>query len=485
MPEIKFVSNAPQLEGTYPLNFYVETETTTGRPALCGRPGHIYALDLGTAQTAGVKAITYAGGFDTGNSHFGYVVNGTALQMISVDALSVLATASGSVGGSEIAAELIVGKNHVLVACGTGCQYSVKDETGPPYTPGAVTSISISGVSSFQSISYLDTYYLVAAKGTGRFYVSNVNDPTTFGATNWAECARYSDNIMKLYAWHDQIFIFGNNSIEIWRNAGATGGVPFRRVEGATILGVGLPYGGRYAVVGIGQHVYFMGFDKRVYRISGYGFEVIGTPVIHSLLRAVSAGTDIYFMSTLYKGHEWLIINAYGANVTLVYDITTGMWFRWSYSATSTLDAIPFVCSEILPYGPVFGATAEMTGTQDWLFTLSTTATQDVTGYSGGFTVKDIYRERVFPEIYSDEMISYHKLEVHGKPITNNALNFSYSDDGGANYTAVETVTNSDGIFRCWQLGASRRKTFKISTTFASASHEYYAAYVNATPGTP
>ncbi len=126
------------------------------------------------------------------------------------------------------------------------------------------TLSTVAGVETPNSCSHLNNQMLYDGDA-GRFCVSDVGALGTINALNYATAESLADDLLRVYAFSDQVYLFGNKTIELWWNSGV-GNPPFDRVQNATIK-IGLK--ALHSVASNKDSLYFLGTDSRVYRVSG------------------------------------------------------------------------------------------------------------------------------------------------------------------------------------------------------------------------
>jgi hypothetical protein len=121
-------------------------------------------------------------------------------------------------------------------------------------------------------VAYLDSYMLANVAGTNQFRYSDVLDPTTWGGTSVFSAAGSNDTIVALHVLNRRIYLFGEESIEIWENDGIS---PFSRVGGGFIeTGTVSPY----SVIIAAQSLFWLDRARRFSTFSGSNIQNIPSP---------------------------------------------------------------------------------------------------------------------------------------------------------------------------------------------------------------
>lgn len=230
--------------------------------------------------------------------------------------------------------------------------YYVSDGLGvTPVVAGAITKAT--------SVAFIDGYFIVSGTANGRddaIQFSALDDGASFDALSVAFAENLPDPITDLVASHNQLWLVGARTIEIWYNAGA-GLVPFVPNRGSIIERGGLT--GTIATEDNGA--FWVGEDRRVYRSQGVSPQVISTREIEKQIR--TAGDLRGFMAD-DKGHKFYVLRR-SDRPALAYDLTTGLWSEFSTGAAEG----PWVatCSAyidgVMHYGTETGLIARMSET--------------------------------------------------------------------------------------------------------------------------
>ncbi len=161
------------------------------------------------------------------------------------------------------------------------------------------------------------------------FFISGINDPTTWNPLDFATKEANSDPNVAVFAAAEILGLFGSQQIELWQN---TGNVlfPFQRLPGGGVLEYGLAQ--RNAITKFHGTVAYLSTDAR----GQYVMRMIGGPdggriSNHAIENHWSlfdtAGCTIY--SYTENGHEFLVCHFPIPNETWVYDHGIGPALGW------------------------------------------------------------------------------------------------------------------------------------------------------------
>ena len=176
---------------------------------------------------------------------------------------------------------------------------------------------------AFFSCTWMGGYWIAAKGPLGQFWIST--DGTTWSDTATAEAT--PDPLRKVLATRNELFLFGEASVEVWSHTGDVD-FPFARINGATS---GFGAGGQRAVTQVGGAVYYIAQSEDgrpfVARMAGYSPERISTDDVDRIIGGVYAVNPAIMMSGfMWNGHPILLITSQSIPWTLWFDAATGLW---------------------------------------------------------------------------------------------------------------------------------------------------------------
>lgn len=198
------------------------------------------------------------------------------------------------------------------------------------FTPSAVTAgYPDADLPACNSVDILDGYFVFTI-GDGRAFASDLNS-TSVNALSFGKAEAKPDGLVRVVSWGGRLLLFGNQTTEVWTDAGTTP-FPFAR---NTVIPRGLA--GPYCVAGyedgFTRGPIFVGDDSCVYALQGYSPQKVSTPDLDGLIEAVSDKTTLEATSYISRGHAFWQLSC--PAWTWVLDISTSQWFqRDSYLLT-------------------------------------------------------------------------------------------------------------------------------------------------------
>lgn len=176
------------------------------------------------------------------------------------------------------------------------------------------------------TVTFLDSYFIINRPGTGQFWISGQYDGTVWDGLSFATAEANPDNLVAVAADRGGLALFGSISTELWYNNGSTD-FPFSRIEGApSEMGLAA----RWSLARC-QGLWVGLFRNRqsaltIGRLDGYQISSISTPDLDYLINRYHDPLDAVAFAFTAAGHDFYQITFRTDAVTWLYDATTGAW---------------------------------------------------------------------------------------------------------------------------------------------------------------
>jgi hypothetical protein len=494
-------------------NVYIDTGTAIIQPTFTSAQGSVSSDGAGNltlifgdyfdesmvgsyillSTTLGGTPVPYQITGYTDNAHItvdsSMTVEGDFFYTIAVNGLVSTSDNSGHgfvvwLGGDKFDYSLV---GHVITI--NGADYHVRDILNPTVliteeltgAQDAVPYIASVPVTA-SSGCFLDGYFIVAIPNSKQFNISGLYNGLRWDPMDNAWKEGYPDNIQMLIADHEELYLMGTETAEVWRNSGNPD-FPFERDSGAFMH---LGTAARWSVVRCteSQSIKWVGGDAEgqpvVYSAKGYAPVRISTHALEYRWSQFTTWADAEAYVYVEDGHEFYVINFPTAGETWVYDALAGVWHqRAAGTNPNSLTRHRGRC-----YAFVFGKHILGDYSTGVLYRMSSELTDDAG--SG------IVRVRRAPHLTDDLKRSFYSqfiLALAGG--TYSSLTLTWSDDYGTTWV---TPRNPDGpriasgtpgrtIAQRWnRLGSARDRMFEVSMV-ASSKVAWISAEIEATPG--
>jgi hypothetical protein len=186
-------------------------------------------------------------------------------------------------------------------------------------TVAQITSADFSGAST---VTAIDGYGIFTRPDSTEFFLSSINDMTTFDALDFASAEADPDNLVVAKRVGRELWLFGERTTEIWANTGAAD-FPFQRISGAFVERGCVARGSVAQRLGV---PYWLGDDRVVYRGQGTAPDRISTHAIEQAIGGYDIVSDARGFVYEQEGHVFYVLSFPSAGATWVYDATTQVW---------------------------------------------------------------------------------------------------------------------------------------------------------------
>ena len=304
---------SPNLNAQECVNFESIVDKQSGKSivSLRGTPGLKEWVDTG-------KYAEVRGSHKMGS--YLYVIVGNAVFWVATDGTKIECTGTLSASSGTIS-ETMMADN--------GTQLMIVDGiNGYTITGTVLTQITDTDFpNNPTSVTYQDGYFVVTRNNSGRVYISDLNDGTSWDGTMYFNAEAKPDNLLTGISNHRILSLFGSDTIESWYNSGAT--VPFDRQPGSTQeIGIGAAK----SLASLENTIYFLSNNLQVCKIEGYNPQIVSTPAVEYQMAQYLKTDDAIGFGYTHQGHAYYVLTFPTGNATWVYDVSTGFWhMRASY----------------------------------------------------------------------------------------------------------------------------------------------------------
>jgi hypothetical protein len=246
-----------------------------------------------------------------------YRVIGTSLYSFSSSGTS---TNRGTIAGT---ADVSMDSNGINIA--------IQDPEGASYfyTPITTTleannSAAFTSFGQATSVTFKGGYYVYTTDS--KFFVgsaSTTNDGKTFNALDFEDAEISPDNIVRGYKDHNQLYIIGDSTTEVYRNI-VTDGFPLERIPGAVISkgcsarNTVIPWDNSFLMLGGGKNE-----KPGIYQVLGSGVKKVSTESVDTIIHSNSTDQIAAARGFSYSENgNYFAVFTVGFN-TLVYDQVT------------------------------------------------------------------------------------------------------------------------------------------------------------------
>jgi len=219
-----------------------------------------------------------------------------------------------------------------------GQQMTILTESGIMYYTDGITFGQITDPDVFLSISTttLDSFTVNAKLESNEFQYSGSNDTTDYSALKNEFVTGASDNIVRTFADHRELWHFKQRTIEVWYNS-ANPSFTFERINGVFIE---KGCAGKYTIASDEVGLFWVGNDRVVYTAKGYTPVRISTYPIEAELESWANISDAFAFIYTQEGHKFYCLTSPSENKSICFDITTELWHKRSSRNPNNLQDI-------------------------------------------------------------------------------------------------------------------------------------------------
>jgi hypothetical protein len=381
-----------------------------------------------------------------------YVVAGSTLYSVSSVGTVI---PIGAVSGGDPVRMASNSTQLVVVSWPNGYIY---DGTLAPITDVDFTSRGASDV------GMVDNFAIYVTRGSQRWFASDLDNASSIGNLSYADAIGGPDNLNSVLIDHRQIFLFGDETVEIWYNAGGDPDFPFLREQNGFIE-VGCAAAGSPAKAD--NTVFWLDNHRVARRLNDYTPARISTHAIEQEWSEYATVSDATGFTFVHEGHWFYVLTFPSADATWVYDIATNEWHERSSRYADGHDGAWRVACAAYCYG------LNLVG--------------DTESSRIGFIDAETYTEWgdmlrmewTYPAVYTDSRRAFHhRLQIDfqaGVGLTTGQgampeVMLYTSDDGGVSFTAVPSRSIGNiGEYQkraIWcRLGSSRDRVYRAAVS--------------------
>jgi hypothetical protein len=320
------------------------------------------------------------------------------------------------------------------------------------------------------SVQFINGFFAFNQPGTQTFWITEIYsatvDPLGFAAVEGSP-----DLLVCLLADHQELWMFGTTSIEVWYDAGGAN-FPFSKIQGAYIShGIAA----KASPVRLDNTVFWLGQDETgagiAYRANGYSPVRISTHAMEQEIQRYPMISDATAFAYQQDGHSFYVLNFPSGNATWVYDVATGMWHQRAYMAQDgSLGRGRPNC-----HTSAFGKHLVGDYANGNIYEMSpafiTDAFQPIARVRTAPVIDSELQNIFHAQLQLDMQVGVGSLQTpEAVAIPNPQITLTYSNDGGLTWSNENSISmGAMGEFRkrvIWRrLGRSRQRVYRVKVT--------------------
>lgn len=285
-------------------NFYATVNSQGGEP-------------LSFQPFPGLKPFATGTGFSRGTGRLNnvlYEVMDTTLNRISS---SGSVTSVGTIGGSGRCG-FAEDSTNLIITTGVGKPYTYD---GTTLTQG--TDVDLPSAST---VTYINRRVIYDSTG-GDIVFADLSAPLTVDSLNVIIAEAKPDDMKAVYAYKQQVYAFGEQSIQPMYNSG-TGNPPYAFILNAT-QEIGLA--AVHSIASNNNFAYFLGSDLAIYQLAGLSSRPIGNPAIGQAIESYSDTSDAFGVCFTLDNTNFYMISFPTGNETWLFNESAGIWTNLAF----------------------------------------------------------------------------------------------------------------------------------------------------------
>jgi hypothetical protein len=318
-------------------------------------------------------------------------------------------------------------------------------------------------------VTYQDGYFIFNVPDSGQFMITEINADLTIDvdALDIATSEGKPDKIVGLISDHRDLWIFNEQSVEVFYNSG-NAAFPFERNQGAFIEhGCIAPF----SIQKMNNTVFWLGRDDKgagiVYMAQGLRPQRISTHAVEIAIQGYGDLSNTTAWTYEQNGHFFYVLNfeSTSVNTTWVFDTSTNLWHERTYNNEGTQQ-------RHRAQNHAYAYSTHVVGDYQngKIYNLDSTVYSDA--------AIETRRVRRSPHISEDmKLIFHHSLEIDmetgvgidgvGQGIDPQVM-MRFSDDGGRTWSnerrkSAGAIGKTRVRVKFDRLGASRNRVYEIS----------------------
>lgn len=189
---------------------------------------------------------------------------------------------------------------------------------------GPISSEAFNGA---QSVGYVDGYFVYNEPNSQRLWSTQILDGGSIDPSDFSSAEASSDNIQTLGFVNGQIWVFGEQSTQVFVNTPVETGLPFAPIQGAfNEIGCGA----MYSVAKLNNALIWFGQDRQgsavIYRTEGYLAKRVSNHAVEREFNSYRVTNDAIAYGYQQDGHWFYVITFPTESKTWVYDATVEEW---------------------------------------------------------------------------------------------------------------------------------------------------------------
>ena len=258
-------------------------------------------------------------------------------------------------GTTSLGSVAAAGSGVARIAGGFGEMLLTRGSDLMRYNGTAISTPTFPDTADVRAVAFIGSLFVaVRADTSGKFYWSDPLDGSSWDALNFATAEREPDSLLDIEVLGDNIWLFGQQSIEAWAHTGDAD-LPFTRIE-QVAMDEGIFSTG--CVVPADNSLFFVSSKRLFYRLG----EVPERVSDNGIEERLQASTTCRLFTSWYQGHEFIHIRL--DDETLNYDCSTREFCEFQTDGGQWIASHAAMSGKVAYFG--HSSTGELMGWDGW-----------------------------------------------------------------------------------------------------------------------
>lgn len=199
-------------------------------------------------------------------------------------------------------------------------QIVIVTESGAGYVANetTLTQISDPDYQDASSVTTLDGFSIFSKELSDQYFISSINNATAYDALEFQYAEESPDDLVRVFAFQGELWLFGKTSTEIHYNSGGT--FPFVPRQNAAIQ---RGCAAKFSIAQEDNTIFWLGDDKIIYKAIGYKPQRVSTHAIEKRIESYSTVEDAEGFFYTEGGHKFYCLTFPTGGETFCLDLAT------------------------------------------------------------------------------------------------------------------------------------------------------------------
>jgi len=198
------------------------------------------------------------------------------------------------------------------------------------FASGTLSPITDNDLPVPTSLAAQDGYFICTVKDSDAFYISAIEDGTSWGALDFGSAEAHPDVSESILSDHRELWIFGEETTEVFQNTG-NADFPFERIS-SVYIEKGIASGA--TAVKLDNSVFWLDNNGQVVKAAEYTPKIVSDRLVEYQIAKMASISDAHAYSYIQEGHSFYVLVFPTDGKVFAMDIESEAW----HTRTSGID---------------------------------------------------------------------------------------------------------------------------------------------------